>query len=414
MACMSPKILLISLIFFTLSSCKSKKNTHSQNNSAQIENSVAMQNNAFAFDILKASYEENQNLIISPYSISAALAMTYAGAREETAAQISRTLHFSSQQETFHPEFSYWMKSIAAKGSKNDQFTLANSLWYQKDYHFVPSFFDLIKKHYGSVLHEVDFMGNREKIRLKINQWVAENTNNLIKNLIEPGTLTEDTRMILVNSIYFLANWDIAFNKEATRPGKFHLHDKTTTSVPFMYMKDSLKYHQGDNYQVLELEYSGGDFSMVLILPSDTVYFADFITSIQNNQFKNIVSSLEKKEVEVLLPSFKSRSKFNLEDVLSRMGMPIAFTNRANFSNMSQKDDLKIDKVIHEAFIEVKEEGTEAAASTAVIIVRKTAVINQEKNIFKADRPFLYAIKENTDHSILFLGVTADPSKNNE
>ncbi len=414
---MKKYILFSTVLFMFLVACKTQTDhtTQSSNNIQQMPRSL--QNNMYAFDVFKALHQQNSgNIILSPFSISTALAMTYGGAKGETAEQMQNTLYFNENNETFHQEFSAWKEQIMASGNKNDQLQSANSLWAQKDFHFVDDFFQLIEQYYQSSLYKVDFKnGNRETIRNQINDWVAERTNDLIDELITPGILLEDTRLVLINAIYFLSQWKIAFDSSATREDKFFVENGNSVKVPFMYMRDVLNFYENEKMQVLEMEYEGSDFSMVAVLPSENSSIKQLLNQTQGEDFWQMLEKLELQEVEVLFPSFKTRSRFDLEDVLSAMGMPLAFSNKADFSGMTQENDLKIDKVIHEAYIDVNEQGTEAAASTAVTMIRKTSTIDQEPiKVFRADRPFIYFIKENQSNTILFLGKVNDPSLTNE
>ncbi len=403
------------LVFFLimLSSCGSKKRSTEQ---VTIDNEektpIEMRNNQFAFDLFKAiSPSHDENLVISPFSISTALAMTYAGADGSTAEEMARTLYFYSGQERFHEDFSAWMNSIRERGKTKDKLQIANSLWPQEDYPFREDFINLIKEYYESALFKVNYRGDREQIRQRINSWVKDNTNQLITNLIKPGVLTDDTRLVLVNAIYFLSDWKIAFDEKVTHTAPFYITPEKSVDVPLMYMEDDLKYAETENFQILELEYEGGDFSMVAMLPAEGTDIDNFIHDFDVDTFVEILDMMDKQKVEVYLPSFKVRSNFDLEKLLAEMGMPEAFSNKADFGRMTDLQDLKIDKVIHEAFIDVTEEGTEAAASTAVVIIRKSAMVDPpEKITFRADRPFLYAIKDNSTQSILFMGKTLNPA----
>lgn len=405
----------ITLIFLQiiLVSCSSGNKVSEQ---TAIENEektpIEMRNNQFAFDLFKAiNSSHDENLVISPFSISTALAMTYAGADGNTAEEMAQTLYFYSGQEKFHKDFSAWMNAIIEKGEVKDKLQVANSLWPQEDYPFREDFVNLIKEYYESALFKVNYRGDREQIRQRINTWVENHTNQLIRNLIKPGVLTDDTRLVLVNAIYFLSDWKIAFDEKVTHTAPFYITPEKPVNVPLMYMEDDLRYAETEDFQIIELEYEGGDFSMVAVLPAEDTNIDKFINEFDVVTFMQTLDIMEKKKVEVYLPSFKVRSNFDLEKLLAEMGMPEAFSNRADFGRMTDLQDLKIDKVIHEAFIDVNEEGTEAAASTAVVIIRKSAMVDPpEKTIFRADRPFVYAIKDNSTQSILFMGKTINPA----
>ena len=408
-----PIALTFILLQGLLTSCSSGKRATEETAIENEENiPIEMRNNQFAFDLFKAiNLSHDENLVISPFSISAALAMTYAGADGTTAEEMAKTLHFYSGQERFHKDFSAWMNAIIERGEVKDKLEVANSLWPQEDYPFRNDFINLIKEFYDSALFKVNYRGDREQIKQRINTWVEDNTNQLIKNLIKPGVLTDDTRLVLVNAIYFLSDWKIAFDEKVTHSAPFYITPEKTVNVPLMYMEDDLQYADTENFQVLELEYEGGDFSMVVVLPAKGTNINNFIDDFDVETFIQTLGKMEKQKVEVYLPSFKVRSNFDLEKLLAEMGMPEAFSNKADFGRMTDLQDLKIDKVIHEAFIDVNEEGTEAAASTAVVIIRKSAMVDPpEKTTFRADRPFVYAIKDNSTQSVLFMGKTLNPA----
>ncbi len=399
--------LLLPLLLFT--SCSSKKKSQRLEYMKTIP--VEQRNNYFAFDIFnKINTGEEKNIVISPFSISTAMAMTYAGARGETAREMAMTLAFHPEQDVFHPEFSAWLNAIEEKGRKNNSLLVANSLWPHEGYHFRDEYFQLLRNYYRTGFYEVDYTGDREAIRNRINKWVANRTNNLIKDLIKPGVLIEDTRLVLVNAIYFLEQWQIAFDPDATHDNIFYTSDGQEVTTPLMFMRDRFRYTENDDFQAIELQYKGGDFSMVIMLPTEGNSLSNLTENLDPSSFNRINQEMMFEDVEVYLPSFQIRSGFDLERTLIAMGMPLAFSNRADFGGMTTANDLKIDKVIHQAFIDVKEEGTEAAASTAVVMIRKSAVINDDKTIFRADRPFVYFIKENQGNSIIFMGKVGDPT----
>lgn len=406
-----PALLLMSII--GLPACKtSPRSLPAEQVQAVDDQSIEMRNNTFAFGMFHNLNTRGENLVFSPMSISAALAMTYAGARAQTAEQMSRTLCFDADQERFHPQFHLWLDSIKRMTSDHVSLNLANSIWAHKDFHFVPAFFQLMQQYYDTGLFEVDFKGDRELIRKQINQWVALHTQDLIQDLIAPGVLKQDTRMVLVNAIYFLGQWKKAFDKERTRIEKFYPELTAAIETPFMFREDQFAYYADEQLQLLEIPYDEGHFSMVVFLPAYQEDIHTLIASMTAEKYQNLLSSLENNKVEVWLPSFKMRTRADLEDKLIHMGMPLAFSDRADFSGMSSQNDLKIDKVIHEAFIEVKEEGTEAAAATAVIMIVKSSAVEppKPKTIFRADRPFFFLIKENIGHSILFAGKVENPA----
>lgn len=371
---------------------------------------IAMQNNAFAFDLMQQIPWEDDNVVISPFSISTALAMTYAGARGNTRDQMASVMRFSRDQERFHPSFANYMQSLKDRAEGKIELNIANSLWAQEDYHFLDTFFETVERFYHSETFQVNFVTNREQVRQDINQWVFVETGENIEDLIAPGVFTDDTRLVLVNAIHFLGAWLKEFDKELTRRDNFHLRDGERVQTDFMFRNDTLPYYQSDDLQALQIPYAGKDFSMLLVLPAEGISLEELSTRLDAEGFAELNQQLQEMELQVIVPPFKARTKTDLEEVLMGMGMVEPFNRFADFSGMTGDEDLKIDKVIHEAMIEVGEEGTEAAAATAVVIIRKTA-IGPEPTIFNANRPFLFFLKDNEDHSILFTGRVMNPAQ---
>ncbi len=368
--------------------------------------------NTFAFDLYKEILkDEDDNIVVSPYSISTAMAMAYGGSGGSTKDQMSKTLMFNPDLDIFHEEFNEHVNKIEKLAGEDLELNIANGMWLQQDYPFLESYIETIKKYYGSVLHKANFKVDTEKEREKINQWVEDKTNQKIKDLIQEGALVEDTRLVLVNAIYFLSNWLEEFEKDLTRERNFYPDKENTVEVPFMNKKSDFKYYESDNAQIIEIPYSGKNFSMVLMLPGEDITLSDFEAGMSASLYYNYIESLVKQEVRLLLPKFKMRFHTNLEDLMIGMGMPLAFSDRADFSRLTAEDDLKIDRVIHQAFIEVDEKGTEAAAATAVTIIRKTSMPEDREIIFKADRPFNFFIKDNESNTILFMGRVTNPKE---
>ncbi len=381
------------------------------NDAEEIKQSIPMQNNQFAFDLIRQVPFEEENFVVSPFSISTALAMTYAGAREATLEQMADVMYFDRNQERFHQAYGEYLQSMLHLAEGNIELNIANSLWAQEDYHFLDSFFSIVEAHYHSETFQVDFEENREQVREDINQWVFDETREKIRDLIGPGILTEDTRLVLVNAIHFLGSWLKEFDKELTRENTFYLRDKKTVMADFMQRSDTLPYYEDDNMQALEIPYAGEDFSMLLVLPSEDTSLEDQEARMDAVSFAELINNLEKTKLEVIIPGFEAQTKLDLEKTLADMGMHKPFSREADFSGMSGDLELKIDRVIHQAMIEVAEEGTEAAAATAVVVIRKTAIEVDQPTVFRANRPFLFFVKDNTNQSILFAGRVMNPEK---
>jgi len=371
-------------------------------------------NNAFALKLYQALTGQGENIFFSPYSISEALAMTYAGAEGDTEKAMSDALEFTLGQDNLHPAFN-WLdlelekRGQKAKGQDGEGFRLriANSIWGQKDFKFLSPFLDTLAINYGAGLRTVDFIKDTEKSRTTINDWVAEQTENRIKDLIPQGGVNQMTRMVLTNAIYFNAAWLNPFEEEMTSNGNFTKLNGSTVSVPLMKQVRSMRYTEGDDYQAVELQYDGRELAMIVLLPKDG-QFSDFESSLNNAVLQQIINQLRTFSVTLTMPKFKYDSSFGLKDALSRLGMGIAFSDQADFSRMDGQKDLFIQDVLHKAFVSVDEAGTEAAAATAVMVGTTSM---PESATMTINRPFIYLIRNNATGSIIFLGRVMDPAK---
>lgn len=368
-------------------------------------------NNTFALDLYSVLKKEQGNLFFSPYSISSALAMTYAGARGDTAGEMAQALHFTLGPEKIHPAFAELDRvfdKIQKKGRV--QLHIANSLWPQKDYRLLPEYLRLIKRYYGVSITPVDYVKATEKARTLINSWVEKKTKDKIKDLIRQGDLDSMTVLILVNAIYFKGNWASQFDQKRTATAEFFLSGDEKTHVSMMYQKGKFAYGEIDGAQVLELPYVGKQLSMVIILPEKPEGLSEIEDHLTTENVEAWLARLSQKDVDVYVPTFKiTWGAFELNKPLQTLGMRTAFAG-ADFSGMDGTRSLFIGLVLHKAFVEVNEEGTEAAAATAVTM-RKSV---PETRIFRADHPFVFFIRDNVTGSILFLGRVLDPSKKGE
>jgi serpin B len=333
--------------------------------------------------------------------------MTYAGARGQTADQMQKTLHFALGQERLHPAFHELIGQLGGAGqARKYQLTVANRLWGQKDYGFLPEFVQLSEARYGAGLKEVDFIQAREEARQAINAWVQEQTRDKIKELIQPGILTVDTRLVLTNAIYFKAAWRRPFSPKSTAPGPFQVSPDTRVQVPMMHGGVRTNYFQGEGFEALELPYEQHDLSMVVLLPQ-AGGLAEFEKKLTAANLSAWQRKLTDHQVDTALPKFKVTAEIMLKPVLQKLGMALAFDReRADFSGMATRERLFISQVIHKAFVDVNEAGTEAAASTAVVMERLSA---PPPATFRADRPFVYLLRDNRTGAILFLGRVTDP-----
>jgi serpin B len=369
-------------------------------------------NSTFAFDLYQAVRGEEGNLFYSPYSISLALAMTYAGARGETEQQMAETLKFLLAQEDLHPAFNSLDIELAERGEgaagKDDEgfrLNIVNAIWGQKDYTFLDEFLDVLAENYGAGLRIVDFINETEKSRVAINDWVSEQTEGRIEDLIPQGVITTLTRLVLTNAIYFNAAWEYPFEEDATQSGLFYLLGGGEVPAPMMRQTESFGYNEGNDFQAVELPYDGGELSMVILLPEEGQFEA-FEGSLDAALVEEIIEGLGTREVALTMPKFEFESEFGLKQTLAAMGMPVAFTDEADFSGMTGVRDLHIAEVIHKAFVSVDEAGTEAAAATAVIM-ELTAM--PEVVEVTLNHPFIFLIRDIETGTILFVGRVVNP-----
>ena len=370
-------------------------------------------NSEFAFDLYQALGDSGGNLFYSPYSISQALAMTYAGARGDTEKQMADTLNFLLSQDSLHPAFNgldidLSSRGEGAKGKDEEGFRLniVNAIWGQEDFKFLSEYLDILAENYGAGLRILDFIKAPEQSRITINEWVSDQTEDRIEDLIPQGAIDALTRLVLTNAIYFNAAWQYPFNEEATSDGLFYLLDGGTITIPMMRLTESLGYTSGDGYQVVELPYDGNELSMVILLP-DSGQFKDFEESLNYRKVDGIISDVKRSQVSLQMPKFEFESEFSLKSALANMGMPIAFSGDADFSGMTGNKDLFIDEVIHKAFVSVDEAGTEAAAATAVIM--KLTAVPAEPITVTVNRSFIFLIRDIETGAILFIGRVLNP-----
>ena len=371
-------------------------------------------NGAFAFDLYRQLKTEDGNVFYSPYSISQALAMTYAGARGETEAEMANTLYFGLPQEDLHPAFNLLDMELAGRGEgaegKDDggfRLNIVNAIWGQKDYEFLAAFLDTLAENYGAGLRVLDFINEPEQSRIIINDWVSEETEGRIEDLIRKGMIDPMTRLVLTNAIYFNAAWASPFDEDATTEGTFHLIGGEEVTVPMMSQTNAFGYAEGDGYQVVELPYDGNELSMVILLP-ESGEFSAFESGLDFGKVSEAIDGIRYQEVSLTMPKFDIESSFDLKETLSDMGMPVAFSAGADFSGMNGKRSLYISDVVHKAFVSLDEAGTEAAAATAVIMAETS--MPMDPVAVNVDRPFIFMIRDIETGAILFVGRIMDPS----
>ncbi len=392
------------LLYFAPRAFSDKEDAEAEAKTKKAAESV----NAFGLDLYGKLKEKDGNLFMSPSSVSTALGMAYAGARGRTAEEMKKVLHFTLADKELHPAMGNLAKLLVRK-EKGCKVSIANALWGQQGEKWLDSFLNLQKKSYGAGLNEVDFKEATEQARKMINTWVEDKTNKKIKDLLKPGVLKPLTKLVLTNAIHFKGTWKKQFKKTDTRKAKFRLDAKKDVQVDMMHMRnEKFKYMQDADFQAVELPYTGEKLSMVVILPDKVDGLAEIEKKLSGEKLNEWLGKLHTTKVHSLsIPKFKMTCEFSLGETLKEMGMPMAFGMQADFSGMNGKKDLFISAVIHKAFVDVNEEGTEAAAATAVVMEGKSAA--PRRTIFYADHPFLFLIRDCGTGSILFMGRLANP-----
>ena len=371
-------------------------------------------NTTFALDLYRQLALSAGNLFYSPYGISLALAMAYAGAGGETGEQMSNTLRFGLTQDRLHPVFNALDLQLASRSAGGEdggfELNIANSVWGQEAHPFLPAYLDTLAANYGGEIREGDFRRDPEGSREEINQWVAAETNGRIEDLLARESITPLTRLVLANAVYFKAEWASPFDESVTSPRPFHALDGGEARVPMMGQAAGFGYARGDGFQAVDLPYAGGDVSMTVLLP-DEGRFNDVESFLDADLVGRVLRELEVRMVRLSMPKFDLESTFDLSDVLAEMGMPNAFDEKKaelrgmdGLSCLAGDDQcLWISEVAHKAFVSVDEAGTEAAAATAAVagITRAEPEPPIEVTI---DRPFIFLIRDRDTGAVLFLG----------
>ena len=383
-----------------------------QQGRAEIEAAVAG-NEAFALKLYEELKERDGNLFLSPYSVRTALAMTFAGANGRTAEQMKEVLALRGEGPAPHLSLAALARELERRNGKNgNELHVANSLWGQRGAEFVPGFLELIERNYGAGLRRADFAGATEDARLAINRWVAAETEQRIEELIEKDDLSPLTELVLANAIHFQASWPNRFDPKNTRERNFLARVREgeelvtrEVRVPMMYKLDEFGFRRAEGVQVLELPYSGGELSMVILLPDARDGLPGLEPRLSPALLSRLLKDLPKQKLGIHLPKFEARTHVRLEETLAAMGMPDAFDGKlADFSGMSTTTQLWIDTVVHESVVSVDEEGTVAAGATAVMMKKRGYA-------FHASHPFLYLIRDVKTGTILFLGRMVDPTQ---
>ncbi|WP_437483644.1 serpin family protein [Sorangium sp. So ce1014] len=371
-------------------------------------------NSAFSLDLYKQLRQKPGNVFYSPYSISTALAMTWAGAKGETEEAMADTMHFDLGQDRLHPAFNWIDQELesrgqGAQGADGEGFRLnvVNALWGQIGYPFEAPFLDTLGLNYGAGMHVVDFLDHPQDAADLINGWVSDRTEGKIEKLVPVEAITPETVLVLTNAIYFNAAWRTPFEPTATEDGQFEKADGTDVTVPLMHANLEIPYAEGDGYKAVAMPYDGDELSMVLLLPEKGTLDA-FEASLDAAKVDGIVGAMSEHLVDTTMPRFKFEYELSLKDTLKAMGMEIAFTfGAADFTGINSTGQPYIQDVLHKAFVGVNEAGTEAAAATAVIVGDESA---PQPASLALVSPFLFLIRDNATGSLLFVGRVADPS----
>ena len=377
------------------------------------QNSIVESNNSFTFDVMRNINKDDiskdgTNMFVSPFSIYDALAMAYDGAAKKTAKEMRSVMKFKKDQTESHDEF---VKLLNEYKKDNSVFTITNAAVAQKNYNFLDSYMKCLKD-FDATISQADFSKPEERADAvkKINDWVSKNTNKKITDLLSNNDIDELTRLILLNAIYFNANWSTEFKGEKTRQMTFYGKNSVEYVTDFMNGTQNVALSQSDDAQMMKIDYEKEKASMFIIMPKENVDIDKYISELDEQKFASLEKSMQTFKADVSMPKFKIESRFEMKKVLMEMGIKSAFTKSADFSKMNGKSNLLIDEVIHKSFIEVSEKGTEAAAATAVVVREKSMVMKDNPKVV-INRPFVFVIRENKNNAILFIGKYVKPEK---
>jgi serpin B len=383
---------------------------------AQDVDAVADGNNAFGAQLLgHLSRTGSGNLFFSPFSINSALAMTYNGARGQTATQMGHVLHSTLGASRMNAAFAAISSELAdnsmAGGEQVYDVSLANAIWAQDGFAISNDFIQAVEQNFGAKVQQADFT-NPAQVADDINNWVSDKTADNIQNLISPDALTPRTRLVLVNAIYFKGNWANAFDASMTVDESFHLNATSKVTVAMMNQEETISYMEDNQLQIAEFPYVGNNLSMVVLLPRAGHGLGVVQNGLMAGKLNQWLGKMSPMDVMASLPKFKLQSQFELAAALSGMGMSTAFSRRADFSGISTAAPLQISRVIHKAIVDVNETGTTAAAATGMVISIAAAMLNPPWVVFRADHPFIFLIRDRVSGAILFMGRVTNPSDN--
>lgn len=363
-------------------------------------------NNQFAFDLLRQHDAGDGNLFISPTSITSVLAMVYAGADNETKKQIQEALNLLSDDGKVHDGFAQLMSAL--NDSSNVEMSVANRIWIRDGMELAAEFKQIMNASYDAPFTLTDFSKVQDAVN-QINQWVEGATNERIKDLLTTDDVDGSTSMVLTNAIYFKGNWVSKFNPRLTRDDDFTGLGGGVSQIPMMNQRNEFLFGKFDQGKILEMPYQGDRYSMVYLLPENDESFETLKQEMDDSTLAKLLSQMARKKVQVRIPKFKSELKIKLADTLRQLGIIDAFQANADFSKMTSSEALYLDEVIHKTFIQIDEEGSEAAGATAGIMKRATAIEPDVEEFF-ADKPFFYMIRDRQTGAILFLGTMTGPA----
>jgi serine protease inhibitor len=367
---------------------------------------------AFGLDLYARLSKTEGNLFFSPYSVSTCLALAYAGARDGTEAEMARVLHFPLEQSALHRQLGSLQRELAKTESQAElQLNIADALWTQEGHPFLPAFLQVAQHDYGANINQVDFKTQAPAATRDINRWVAQQTKDKIQNILPPGIINAYTRLVLANAIYFKGIWADTFPTNATTAQPFHVSQGRQVQAPLMHRQQELRYVQTPALQAVDIPYAGRQISMLVLLPRQADGLPQLNPLLTLANLRHWETQMAERRVDLFLPRFKLESAFELAPVLAAMGMPSAFQANADFSGIDGQRDLSISALIHKAWVEVNEQGTEAAAAT-VGVIHATAVRREPPPVvFRADHPFLFLIRDTRSHTLLFVGRVVAPAQ---
>lgn len=408
---------LFLLLSVALSGCLHDPGSSSSEESVQIQDHLAAvenmpaSNNRFALDMYHELAKEPGNVFFSPWSLTSALAMTAEGARGNTAEEIASILHFTGNDTVRRQSFSALNQRFNARAS-GYSLSSANALWVDADFPVRGEYVGLVNNYYHAKASNLDFKGAGEQSRRAINTWVEENTNGMITDLIDPGSINFLTRLVLSNAVYFNGNWTVAFDRSLTRDEHFFKADGRVVRIPMMRQTGGdavFGYLETEEMQMLRMQYTGGNISMILILPRGNA--TDALESLSAEEIEQWRGALQERRVYIFIPRFKIKTDYPLNDALTNLGMPTAFSEMSDFSGIVVGRELFISEVRHGAYVDVNELGTEVAAATEVCVAESANPNEPEPPVFRADRSFIFLIEDRETGCILFLGRFSDPAE---